>query len=395
MNNAKGNNQYKHIIYYRYTKMDYTIITAWYDVREKENHPMKDDTSNIFFCSMEWYFDSAKLLFEKPFPMVIFTEPRFESIIKRARPPHLHSVTRFIFRDYEELAYYNLFKKYSENHNLNRIQNVTQEKMTALYKFIVNQKVHFVKDVVEMNPFNTTKFAWMDMRLHCVYDMSIEETTQVMSEIPANRVKLMQMTTTEPSDIYGRHDFYSWTRGKCAAGFFGGSREPLLQFCQICKEEFLQAVHEEMAPTDEMIYSYVIAHHRDLFEPYVGEYGDCLRNLLRIRGSIHLAIPFLQKCFDKGWHEYTSRISSGLRKSYVAGDVSFSAEDIHKIWYYGYVGYFWLHQRDICRSLLYEYFDIAKQRPDVAEYIRNLQNFLKNMIEYMEEPPLIEQLMQI
>jgi hypothetical protein len=32
--------------------MDYTIVTAWYDVREKENHPDKEDTTNKFFCSM-------------------------------------------------------------------------------------------------------------------------------------------------------------------------------------------------------------------------------------------------------------------------------------------------------------------------------------------------------
>lgn len=201
---------------------DYTIVTAWYDVREKENHPNKDDTSNQFFCSMQWYFDSAALLFNKPFPMVIFTEPRFESYILSVRPKELHPMTRFVFRDYDEMAYYTHFKKYEENHNKNKIQNVTQEKFTALYKFVVNQKVNFVKDVIMMNPFKSSKFAWMDMRLHCVYDMSVEETNEVMKNIDENKVRLMQMSHTMQSDIYGRHDFYSWTRGKCAAGFFGG-----------------------------------------------------------------------------------------------------------------------------------------------------------------------------
>ena len=80
--------------------MEYTIVTAWYDVREKENHPLKEDTTNQFFCSMDWYFDSAKLLFNKAFPMVIFTEPRFRDKILEARPPELHSMTRFIFKDH-------------------------------------------------------------------------------------------------------------------------------------------------------------------------------------------------------------------------------------------------------------------------------------------------------
>jgi Bacterial protein of unknown function (HtrL_YibB) len=371
-------------------KVDYTIVTAWYDVREKENHPLKDDTSNQFFCSMDWYFQSAELLFNKPFPMVIFTEPRFERYILSVRPPELIEQTRFIFREYEEMAYYTYFKKYEENHNKHKIHNVTQEKFTALYKFVVNQKVNFMKDVIMMNPFQTSKFAWMDMRLHCVYDMSFEETTQVMNNIDDKKVRLMQMTHTTPGDIYGRHDFYSWTRGKCAAGFFGGSREPLLKFCDLCQTEFIEALNAEMAPTDEMIYSYVIAHYPNLFQPYVGEYGDCLRNLLRTRGSHHLVFPFLQTAFDRGMHEYTATIADGLRRAYQSGDIQLSADNLHKTWYYNYVANFWMQNRDLCRELLNEYYMIGQSREDVRNHIRESIDFLRHMISYMGEPDLVE-----
>lgn len=372
--------------------MDYTIVTAWYDVREKENHPEKDKKHNGIFSTIDDYFESAKLLFDKAFPMVIFTEPRFKDAILAARPVEYHSQTRFIFRDFEELDYYHLFSKYEENHHKNRVHNLTQEKFTALYKFIVNHKVCFVKDAIAMNPFQTAKFAWMDMRLHSVYDMSVEETTEVMKNIPEDRVKLMQMTTTTPGDIHGRHDFYSWTRGKCAAGFFGGSREPMLKFCELCEKEFVLAVSEEMAPTDEMIYSYVIAYNPGLFEPYVGEYCDCLRNLQNARGSHHLVFPFLQKSFDSGNHEYTIAVSRGLRRAFLAGEIELSAENIHKSWYYGYVAHFWRQHRDTCRDLINEYFDIASRRTDVAEYIRGMNGFLRDMIGYMGEPVLIDRL---
>jgi len=368
--------------------MDYTIVTAWYDVREKENHPQKDDTSNQFFCSPQWYFDSAKLLFEKPFPMVIFTEPKYKAQILEARPHNLHNITRFIYRDYEELANFTYFKSYEENHQKNKIQNVTQEKFTALYKFIVNQKVNFVKDTIMMNPFQTEKFAWMDMRLHCVYDMSLEETTQVMKNIQEDKVKLMQMSFTAPQEIYGRHDFYSWTRGKVAAGFFGGAREPLLKFIDLCQKELIQSIKEEMAPTDEMIYSYVIAHNSNLFDPYIGDYGFCLKNLLRTRGSTHLVFPFLQKSFDKGLHVYTQTICNSLRSAYKASELQLSAEDVHKTWYYNYVAHFWLQKRDECYVILNEYYEIAKEREDVRNHIKNSLDFLQSMIQYMGDENL-------
>lgn len=360
--------------------MDYTIITAWYDVRERENHYKKDDKTNQFFCSMEWYFDSAKKLFEKPFPMVIFTEPRFEELILQARPSHLHDQTKFIFRTYEELLYYELFPKYEENHIRNPIHNVTQEKFTPLYKFIVNQKVNFVKEVIETNPFESTKFAWMDMRLHCVYDMDIDETNTIMNQLPIDQVRLMQMSVTDP--VYDRRDFYAWIRGKVAAGFFGGHREPLLKFCELCQKEFIQAIEEETAPTDEMIYSFVISHNQTLFDVYVGEYCDCLKNQLCIRNSFHLVFPFLQGSYDRGIHRYVTALSKRIRCGYNEHGIQLSADQMFKTWFYAYVSHCRLSQTEEGADVLNEYFDIAQKREDVAQYIRdNRESISGNIID--------------
>ena len=370
--------------------MDYTIITAWYDVRERENHPQKDDTSNKFFCSMDWYFDSAKQLFNKPFPMVIFTEPRFKDLILQSRPPELHDQTKFIFRSYEELFYYDLFVKYQENHQKNPIHNVTQEKFTALYKFIVNQKVNFVKEVVEMNPFQSNKFAWMDMRLHCVYDMDTDETTEIMNQLPIDKVRLMQMCYTDP--VKDRREFYAYTRGKVAAGFFGGYREPLLRFCNLCQKEFIQAVEEETAPTDEMIYSFVISNHPYLFDLYVGEYCDCLRNQLRIRNSLHLVFPFYQYAFDRGMFHYVTALSKRMRCGYIANDIQFTDDQIHITWERAYIAHRELQQHRKSRELMNEYFDIADQREDVADYIRARKHEIRLILS---DPLLIERMESI
>jgi hypothetical protein len=351
--------------------MDYTIVTAWYDVREKENHPLKDDTSRKFFCPMDWYFDSAKLLFNKPFPMVIFTEPRFKDYIISVRPPELAHQTKFIFKDYKDLLYYDLYPKYEENHRKSPIYNVTQEKFTALYKFIVNQKVNFVKEVVETNPFNSEKFAWMDMRLHCVYDMPVEETTQVMNELSPERVLLMQMNHTDP--VYERTSFYAYTRGKVAAGFFAGYREPILEFCRLCQEEFLVNVHEGNSPSDEMIYSYVISRSIHLFDLYTGEYSDCLRNQIMIRKNEHFAFSFLQVAYDKNIMNYVSGLSKRIRRGYIENHIQMSAHEIHKAWFYCFLA-------DRNPELILEYFDIANKREDVAAYIREHRDVIKAKI---------------
>ena len=369
---------------------DYTIVTAWYDVREKENHPLKTQKTNDYFCTMDWYFESAKQLFNKPFPMVIFTETRFKDLILSARPPMFHSMTRFIFKDYEELAYYTHFKKYEENHNTHRIVNLTQEKFTALYKFIVNQKVNFVKEVIQMNPFSTEKFGWMDMRLHCVYDMPVEETDKVFSLIHPDRVKLMQMAFTHKDEIHGRPNFYMGTRGKVAAGFFAGRAEPLLKFCNLCQEEFMNTLNENLAPTDEMIYSYVIAHNYELFDPYTGDYHQCLKNLIRTTDSDYLALGFLQSSYDVGNNFYTWKTADSLRAGYLQQNINLSAENVYKVWYFNYVANYWLQRHDYCKFILRELHDIACKREDVGSHIRGVRDFFIPMISYIGDDSIVK-----
>jgi hypothetical protein len=345
--------------------MDFTIITAWYDVREKENHPLKDKTTDEHFCSMNTYFEKARLLFEKPFPMVIYTEPRFEQMIKSARPEHLHPMTRFIFKDYDELPFYHFFKQFEENHHKNKVINLDETKFTPLYKFIVNQKTNFVKEVAEMNPFNTSRFAWMDLRLHCVYDMSPEETAESIASIDKEKVRMMFMSYLAADEIWDRYDFYSWTRGKVAAGFFAGEAKPLIEFARLCQKEFMDSINAEMSPSDEMIYAYVSACNPHLFEPYVGEYCDCLRNMPMARNSGHLFMQFFCVSVGRQNKSYIAAGFDNISRGFLNKQINLSNDDIYNIWYQGYIAYFDLGRQDKCHFILQNLIELYKSNREI------------------------------
>ena len=343
---------------------DFTIITAWYDVREKENHPLKDKTTDDHFCSMATYFKSSQPFFTKPFPMVIFTEPRFETLIKEARPQELHQITRFIFKNYDELPYYNLYDKFQENHHKHEVKNLDKTKFTPLYKFIVNQKPHFVKEVAQMNPFNTSRFAWMDLRLHSVYDMSVEHTIEAIQTIPSNKVKIMFQSYLHPSDIWDRFDFYSWTRGKVAAGFFGGQAKPLIEFAELCQKELYEAVKAQMAPTDEMIFAFVTAHNNHLFQPYVGEYCDVLRNLLMTQNSGHLVLPFFYAANGRGNWPFVADLAENIIRGISAGRFGISPGELYTVIRCGFSAFFHLGQREGSQRLFTKFQQFCETHPD-------------------------------
>lgn len=372
----------------------YTIVSAWFDIREQEENPLKNIEGNGEFCTLNHYLNSSRLILEKDFPIVFFTEPRFEYKIWELRPKELHYKTRVITKKFEDLNMYCLYEKYKEAHDLNPIHNLHKEKFTSLYKFIINQKTEFVKEVIMMNPFDSDRFAWMDLRLHDVYNMSTKETNDVFNgffnHFEDNRVIITQSSYTNNDSIINRQSFYSYTQGKVCAGFFGGKREPILKFCNLCRKEFLHSLDQSLTPTDEMIYSVVITENRDLIEPHIGDYGDVLRNLSFYRNNYDWVLSFLKISFDESNHYWTHKICEKLRLGYKNKSIILKTDEIYTIWYYNYVANYWMNKHDYCKIILEEFFLLLPNNPDLSMYLKDVYNFFKQNISYLNDIALIE-----
>ena len=139
-----------------------------------------------------------------------------------------------------------------------------------------------------------------------------------------------------------------------------------------------------------MIYSVVVAQNIDLFDPYIGEYGDCLKNLIKIRDSFHLVFPFLEHVFKIGKHPYTKSICNGLRRAYLHKDIHLDPEQLHRVWFYNYIAHYWLGDKSECIKILEEYYMIGCEREDVKRHILSCQNFILENIKYLNHKSLNE-----
>jgi hypothetical protein len=370
---------------------DYTIVTALYNIRKRENNALKDVSNNGEFVLFDDYLQGAIPFFNKEFPLIVFCEPEDELKIWELRPVHLHEKTRVIPRSYESLPYYCHFEQFEKNHTIKPVKNLHVEKFTALYKFIIQMKTIFVKEAIAMNPFSTDMFGWMDIRLHDIYDMPNSEFEDVLKQIHPERVLITQSTYTTKEDVQNRDDFYNWTRGKICAGLFVGKKNPVLEFCRLCEAEFLQCIKDEYCPTDEMIYAFVVGNRPELFEPHVCDYCDVLRNLVYHRNSIHLASAFLHKSFQMGNHYYTNKVAESVRVGYLKNEIrEISDHDMYCIWYYNYVACFWMRKYERCGELLWEYYSLLVQKENLRNHLRNFYGFFKEMISYLGNSEIIQ-----
>lgn len=354
---------------------NYTIIMAWYNVREKEQNPLKDIRHNNEFVIADDYIHQSRIFIEKEFPLIIFVEPKYVDTFWKIRPTHLHSITRVIAKDYEELYGYNaLFSRFSQNFETNAVQNLHKEKFTPLYNFVVNQKVEFVREAIQWNPFNSEKFGWMDLRL---YDMSIGEIDQIFEHFPEDRVIITQSWYTDPHEVTNRYNWFQLTRGRVCAGFFAGFKNSLLKFGELCRHELKNAIDIGSAPTDEMIYAVVVAENLNLFEPHMGDYPDVLHNIIYNRANAFYTVNYLHWAFKNNHFYYVHRICENLRKAYFHSTIGYSCLDLHNVWYYNLVACRKIDKHSYCCELLEEYLKILLENENQKQFFCNIWNDFK------------------
>jgi hypothetical protein len=114
-----------------------------------------------------------------------------------------------------------------------------------------------------------------------------------------------------------------------------------------------------------MIYSFVTAHNTRLFEPYVGEYGDCLRNMSMARCSGHLFMPFFYSSFDRQNWSYTSALFDNISQGFLNNQIHLSNEDIYNVWYRGFISNANLGRPEKSRIILENLIELYKNNRDI------------------------------
>ena len=140
-----------------------------------------------------------------------------------------------------------------------------------------------------------------------------------------------------------------------------------------------------------MIYSFIASHYPELFDLYVGEYSDCLRNQLCIRKSLHLVYPFLETVHNRAMYSYTIALSKRIRKGVQRGELHLNPDEIHKAYTFEFFALIHTKQPSTAATVINEYMDIAGTREDVAACIRERRNHLHDHLE----PEILERWMAI
>ena len=265
-----------------------TIVTMIYNIREKEKNASDSDYNH----KINNYFDLAKkFILKLPYPLIIFTDDdELSQMIKEERNT-LQEKTHIYNKKFEDTYFYTYKERLEELQKQYHIINGHLEHETPLYIILNNNKFDFMESSIELNPFNSTHFIWMDFGINHV----AKNTEKIHEWINCVPNKIKQLCINPYVENVENKEMFQYIYHHTAGGLFTGSKENLLKYSELFKQKTQQIYNEEWYQIDEAVMTMVQRENPDLFDLFYGDYQGIISNYLSPINNISLILDASQK----------------------------------------------------------------------------------------------------
>ena len=134
-----------------------------------------------------------------------------------------------------------------------------------------------------MNPFNSTHFAWLNI---CIERMGFTNLIELDRVFEQNRNKFSTCYIDyRPKWLVDDAPKYFENGGLCSmcSGFFTGNSYYMKEFCNEIEKAFIDYLNQGYGHADEQMFSVVYFRRPELFEFYLGDYFQMIRNYVWVK----------------------------------------------------------------------------------------------------------------
>lgn len=375
-----------------------TYVTAFLKIRSWEQSPPSSASSLVHSISSRFlndpehsslrsdsvYLDFATKLLSHPIPLVLFVDTCLVSEITQIRKKYgLSHLTLIVPITIESLKYYGRLDTFIENWLKNPVKNYQLSKFTPLYHLVINNKPSWIRQAIELNPFSSSRFAWLDFRimdLSCPVDPS---TFYRLKHLESSKIRVPMMNYIHPSEIIDKISYYEYFRGKVSAAFLDGPSSLLLKFEHAHQNELEFALNHGICPSDEQTYSVVIVENPSWFTYFYTDYGGSFRNFDTLKQDLINAHWFLEGAYNHKDYSAIVHVCQFVRKSLESCDPPISGHDIHVFWYKCYIAYWYLQKYEEAAEIIVDLFRLCESYPELNQECKREREFLRNNFNYI------------
>ena len=267
---------------------NYTFVTSFIDIGRSDwqSYARKND---------EYLQNSVRLL-QFNAPLILFIEDKFIDFVKKHRTGK-ENITKIVAITIRDSKYFKLYANISSalqttqalikmNHDDEKLLKVP-EVLFPEYIIIMSAKVDFIKWAIEMNPFHSSFFFWIDFGFARTNDALPSDSCWAPRNFMTNPVLKDKVFIVEIFPLYFpfrqfslkalfqylirpkvrtlndfiKHRGVVFTMG----GFFGGSTKAMLEFNTLYDQVFERALASGFTDDDQTMITLCFLERNDLF----------------------------------------------------------------------------------------------------------------------------------
>ena len=152
------------------------------------------------------------------------------------------------------------------------VQSTNPHKDIIDYMFVQCNKTEWVKQAIELNPFNTDQFIWVDFGIyHMINNDNFNDSIYKMTQQNFQNVRI---ATSWDFNAYYHNNYYTQIMWYFAGSVFGGDKNKLLLFADLMKKNCLDIIDKQKTLMWEVnIWYFIYNTNKDLFDTY-----HCIHN---------------------------------------------------------------------------------------------------------------------
>ena len=270
-----------------------TIVTMFYNIRKHEgSHTTTNRQASKYFELAESFI----LLL--PYPIIIFLDgddSDTQHFVSKVREREgLQDLTHVYKIKLERTYFYKDLETIQRLQETFLIKDLNTAVDTPTYVVLNNNKFDLIEKSIELNPFQSSHFMWMDFGInHVAKNPELIHTWFL--KIPD---KIKQLCINPYIENVEPKEHFQFIYHNTAGGLFSGSIANLLQYASLFKEKTEQIYKEEWYQLDEAVMTMVQRENPDLFDFFYGDYEGIISNYLIPTHSWWLISSGMRKCLN-------------------------------------------------------------------------------------------------
>ena len=297
---------------------NWTLVTGYFDLTKKADaSPELCARPSSFF--LDGHGSSVLSLDQN---LVVYCEPETEAKIWSMRPKYLHERTRVVVQEFEDFP----LSRYRDRIIQNRGGSPwcpTHPRSTASYYLFCMARYAMLKRTITDNPFESTHFAWINVDLERMGYQNLIHLGEALG-VQRDKFSTCFIDYVPKHVVSDLNAFFGGGAclGRCTmcSGFFTGNAHYMRAVCDRLEAQFVRCLEAGFGHSDEQLYPMVYFAEPDLFDWYLGDYGEMVTNYAHVYDRPDQPIVnLIQNSLAAGDQEVCARACELLWQSYTAG----------------------------------------------------------------------------